>query len=182
MGLRLALQPPWVRFLVWAPIAAVLFGGGTRLMSRSIWSTVIVAIVFGVFLAASFTYGTQRMYTALTEAVGGLDQAERSQAIAAVTHGVVPADQKVRSAAVRLGWAYLGGKSADQLKRQERRNWIASAVLVAAGIALAIMDSDQHLYFLVLVLILLVVLPLGVLRTRRIQRNVALLGEDPISR
>ena len=94
MGLRLALQPPWVRFLVWAPIGAVLFGGGTRLMSRSIWSTVIVAIVFGVFLAASFTYGTQRMYTALTEAVGGLDQAERSQAIAAVTHGVVPADQR----------------------------------------------------------------------------------------
>lgn len=101
------------------------------------------------------------MHTALTGAVGGLDQAERSQAIAAVTHGVVPADQKVRSAALRLGWAYLGGKSADQLKRQERRNWIASAVLVAAGIALAIMDSEQRLYFLVLVLFLLVVLPLG---------------------
>ncbi len=151
-------------------------------MSRSIWSTVIAAIFFGVFLAASFTYGTQRMHTALTEAVGGLDQAERSQAIAAVTHGVVPTDQKVRSAAVRLGWAYLGGKSADQLKRQERRTWIASAVLVAAGIGLAIMDSEQRLYFLVLVLFLLVVLPLGVLRTRRIQHNVALLGEDPISR
>jgi hypothetical protein len=114
--------------------------------------------------------------------VAGLDEAERSQAIAAVTHGVVPADPTVRSSVTRLGAAYLHHRSADQLKRQERGTWILLAILVAVSVAGAVMFSQQRLDLLVLLLIAVVVLPLGVLRGRRIQRNVALLGEHLVSR
>jgi Flp pilus assembly protein TadB len=173
--LRLSLQPAWVQFLVRflevAPIAAV-YGAGTNSTSRSISSTVISALVFGVVLAAALTYTTRGMHTALTEAVAGLDQRERSQAIAAVTRGMVPADQRVRSASVRLGRACLGGKSPDQLKRPV---WIASAILVAVGILSAVMRVWPSLFLMALVLPLV---PLGMLRARRIQRHVALLTEN----
>jgi hypothetical protein len=49
--------------------------------------------------------------------------------------------------------------------------------LVAVGIADAVMNSrdDAGLFFLTLVLLAVIVLPLGLLRTRLIQRKVALL-------
>jgi hypothetical protein len=55
------------------------------------------------------------------------------------------------------------------------------AVFVAMCIAAAVMVSEQRLYFLVWGLLLAVVGSLALLRTRRIQRNVALLAEGPIS-
>ena len=44
----------------------------------------------------------------------------------------MPADQRVRFAAVRLGWAYLG--SPGQPARGIRRYWIVSAIIAAVGI------------------------------------------------
>jgi hypothetical protein len=173
--LRLALQPAWVgflvRFLVFAPIAVVVDGAGTNSTSRSIPVAVIFGLLCGVVIAAGFTLDTRGMHTALTEAVAGLDQTERSQAIAALAHGMVPTDQKVRSASVRLGRACLGGKSSDQLKRPA---WIASAVIVAAGILSAVLRLWPSLFLEALILPLV---PLGMLRARRIQRHVALLTE-----
>jgi Flp pilus assembly protein TadB len=162
---------------VFAPFAAA-YGAGTNSMSRSISSTVISALVFGIVVAAALTYTTRGMHTALTEAVAGLDQTERSQAIAAVTHGMVPADQRVRSASVRLGRACLGGKSPDQLKRPV---WIGSAIVVAIGVlsaVVAVLTDEPDLWFNVfLMAYALPLVPLGMLRARRIQRNVALLTE-----
>ena len=114
----------------------------------------------------------------------GLDTTERSQAIAAITHGVVPTDPTARSSAIRLGAAYLGGKSDDQLNRQERQTWMVLAFLIAVAIAAAAMNSSKYcgLYYLALVLLPVVALPLGLLTTRRIQRNVALLSEGKTSR
>ncbi|MGH3563682.1 MAG: hypothetical protein ACRDTN_18330 [Mycobacterium sp.] len=181
MLLRLELQPPWVRFLVSA-VLVVFAGVGTSLTlrspSESIRSTVAFAVVLGVVLAAAYTYTTRGRHTAFVEAVAGLDQAERSQAIAAVARGVVPADQRVRSSAVRLGRAYLGGKSPDQLKRKQRQRWVALAILVAIGIAAAVVGAWlAGLYLLAAVLLVVVDVRLGVLRTRRIQRNISLLTE-----
>jgi hypothetical protein len=179
------MQPVWVQFLVLGTICAVLWtvlwGMGTT-PRESIWHNAILGLVSGVFFAGFLIYLGLPMREALVDAVAGLDKTDRSQAIAAVTHGVVPADPAVRSSAIQLGAAYLRHQSPDQLKRQERKTWILLAVLAAAVIASAVMFSAQRLYFLVLLLFVLVTLPLGVLRTRRIQRNVALLGEDPSSR
>ena len=151
---------------------------------ESIWSTVVFSLFFGVALAAFLTYGSQATHKALTEAVAGLDKTERSQAIAAVTRGVVPADPTVRSSAIRLGTAYLGNKSAAQLKRGERQNWIVFAFLIALAIAMAVTNSTKYgvLFYTALALLLVAALLLGVLTTRRVQRNVALLSEGTASR
>jgi hypothetical protein len=145
-------------------------------------STVVSAVFFGVVVGGLMTLRSQAMHKELVEAVAGLDQSERSDAIAAVTHGGMPTDPPVRSSAMRLGSAYLGHRSAEQLKRLEQLSWIMMAVLVAmciAGAALTI--REQRLYFLLLALLLAVAMTLAVLRTRRIQRNVALLAEGPLS-
>ena len=178
--LRLRLQPAWVRFLVWAVIGVFYASLIASPRSESIWRTVAFAVV----VAATSFYTSRDRQTALTEAVAGLDQTERSRAIAAVTHGIVPADQRVRSSAVRLGRAYLSHKSADELKRQQRRAWVVLAVLIAVLVALAAavvgLGPDGirlGLYLLALVLLLVVQGCLGMLRIRRIQRNISLLTD-----
>jgi hypothetical protein len=148
--------------------------------SQSIRKTIIFALFFALVSGVVLTYGgMRRMHTALTEAVAGLDQTERAQAIAAVTHGIMPADQRVQSAAVRLGRAYLGGESPEQLKRQERQTWVICALIVATAIGAAVTNFNAHdlylgLYCLALALLEAVVLPLKLLSNRRIQRNVGL--------
>jgi hypothetical protein len=147
-------------------------------------ATVITALCVGVGLALFLIYQRQPVHKALVEAVAGLDKTGRSRAIAAITHGIAPADPTVHSSAIRLGVAYLGGRSADELKRQERWTWIVLVFLVVVGIAEAVMNSHKGagLFFLALVLLAVIVLPLGLVRTRRIQRNVALLTEGLRSR
>jgi hypothetical protein len=172
--LRMALQPFWLRFMVWAVYAAVILGLVISLTSRSpiIW---LMVTVTSAGLAA---YQGQATHNA----AGGLDNQGRSQAVGAVTGGFVPANQRVRSEAIRVGTAYLRGKSAEQLKRQEPLTWMVVVFAATIFIALAVMNSTAHpgLASLSAVLLLsgvLPVLPLGLLSTRRIQRNVALLTE-----
>jgi hypothetical protein len=180
---RLALQPVWVRFLVEAPLLAVFWCASIRptpsLGTAGIWGTAVSAAFVGVTVAGWFALQRQPRRMALVDAAAGVDKTTRSQAIAAITHGVVPADPTVRSVAIRLGSAYLGGKSAVQLKRQERQTWIILTVIAVSGTAVAVMESSTRarLCLLAVISVGVVVLPLRLLRTRRIQRNVARFSE-----
>jgi hypothetical protein len=180
----LVLQPFWIRAFAYGVPFAVLFGlqssfaQSSRLVSVVI-STLIAGAGFGVMMA----YQTKSAHTAVTGAVAGLDDTGRAEAIAAVTAGGVPADATVRSSAMRLGVAYLGGKSDAQLNRGERQTWLF-LVLLAAGTAYLVTISTSRYEatsYVALALLCAVVLPLGVLRTRRVRRNVAHLGEGAVS-
>jgi hypothetical protein len=177
MGLRLLLQPPWLRFLVWALIFAVGWGLFTSLQSSyEFESAVLSAIVFGAALGGYFTFATQGAHRAALEAISGLDQAGCSQSIEAVLHGGAPHDPDVRAAATRLGRVLLRNKSADQLRRAEQWTWVMYVVVLVAVAAAATSFPSDRLYFLVLALFWAVVIPISLRRSRRIQRNVALLA------
>ena len=178
MLLRLILQPAWVRFVVCALFLAVWWGLFTSLQSSyEFEGAVLSAIVFGAALGGYFTVTTQGMHRAAQDAVSGLDQSGRSDAINAVVRGVAPADPDVRAAATRLGRIYLRNKSADQLKRAEIWTWVTFGVLVAAGVAGAVAFANDRLPFVVLAVLAAILLPVSLLSSRRIRRNVALLAE-----
>jgi hypothetical protein len=180
MRLRLILQPAWVRFVVWALFLAVWWGLFTSLQSSyEFEGAVLSAIVFGAALGGYFTVSTQGMHRAAQDAVSGLDQSGRSDAINAVVRGIAPADPDVRASATRLGRIYLRNKSAGQLKRAELGTWITYGVLIAAGVAGAVAFSDDRLPFTVLAVLAAILLPFSLLSSRRIQRNVARLAEGP---
>jgi len=102
MRLRLILQPAWVRFVVWALFLAVWWGLFTSLQSSyEFESAVLSGIVFGAALGGYFTATTQGMHRAAHEAVTGLDQSGRADAINAVLRGVAPANPDVRASATR---------------------------------------------------------------------------------
>jgi hypothetical protein len=178
--IRLLLQPAWLRFLVWAPLLAVIWGGLTSFQSRAeVESTILSAIVFGAAVAGYFTVTTQGIHRGALAAVSGLDHTGRSQAIDAVLHGKVPADPDVRASATRLGRVCLRNKSAEQLKRQERWTWLVFGVLIAGGAAAVVVIPNDRFYYLVIAVLAAIVLPFSLLTLRRIERNVALLAEGP---
>jgi hypothetical protein len=180
MGLRLLLQPPWLRFLVWALSFAVLWGLFTSLQSSyEFESAVLSAIVFGAALGGYFTFKTQGVHRAALEAISGLDQAGCSQSIDAVLHGAAPHDPDVRAAATRLGRVVLRNKSAEQLRRAEQWTWVTYVVVLVACAAAATSFPSDRLYFLVLALLWAIAIPISMHRSRRIQRNVALLAGSP---
>jgi hypothetical protein len=180
MRLRLILQPAWVRFVVWALFLAVWWGLFTSLQSSyEFESAVLSGIVFGAALGGYFTATTQGMHHAAHEAVTGLDQSGRADAINAVLRGVAPANPDVRASATRLGRIYLRNKSADQLKRAQIWSWIAVGVLVAAVVAGAVTFTDDRLSFVVLAALAAILLPVSLLNSRRIQRNVARMAQEP---
>jgi uncharacterized membrane protein YhaH (DUF805 family) len=178
MRFRRAMQP-WVvlaleQLTLVVAFCGVFFAPG-RVSRHDFW----VVLIAGLLIVAVIIYNGQPASKRPFKAVAGLDKTRRSQAVAAVIQGAVPADSTVRNSAIRLGTAFLGGKSDAQLKRRERRSWLALALFAAAAIVAVTQSSNKYegLFFLVLVLLLAVTLPLGVLTTRRIQRNVALLTE-----
>jgi hypothetical protein len=175
----LILQPAWLRFVVWAFFLAVGWGALTTLESRDeIESNILSAIFFGAIVAGFFTATSQATHRGALEALSGLDQAGRSQAIDAVSHGVVPADPDVRASAIRLGRVWLRNKSADQLKRAELWTWITFGVLFGAAVAAAVLNfNSDRLFYGVLALLSAITLPFSLLGPRRMQRNVALLAE-----
>jgi hypothetical protein len=191
LRLRLVLQPAWVRFLVGAGIGGAVFAPvGIEFVfgspSQSIWKTMIFALFFALVFGVVLT-SNRGMHAALTEAVAELDQTERFQAVAAVTHGIMPADQRVQYAAVRLGRAYLGGKSPEQLKREERQTWVTLVLVVVTDIGVAVENFNAHdlcagLCLLVLMLLAAVVLLLRLLSKRRTQRNIGLACQPSCNR
>jgi hypothetical protein len=178
MGAWLILRPAWLRFTVWASLSAVLWGLFTSLQSSYEWEgAVLSAIVFGAVLGGYSTIATQSVHRAAVEAISGLDDARRSQSIRAVLHGPVPQDPDVRAAAIRLGRALFRNKSADQLRRNEIWTWVFY-VLALAGIGWAATSyPHDRRYFLVLGVIWAIYVPISVIRSRRMQRHVALLAE-----
>jgi hypothetical protein len=180
MLLRLILRPAWVRFVVCALFLAVWWGLFTSLQSSyEFEGAVLSAIVFGAALGGYFTVTTQGMHRAAQDAVSGLDQSGRTDAINAVVRGVAPADPDVRASATRLGRIYLRNKSADQLKRAEIWTWVTFGVLIAVGVAGAAAFANDRLPFVVLAVLATILLPVSLLSSRRIRRNVALLAEGP---
>ncbi len=135
--------------------------------------------LFGLFMH----HQHHAWYRELNQAVAGLDESERSQAVAAITQGSVPTDPGLRLAAMRLGSTFLGGRSADQIRRRERQMWLLWVFLVAFSIAEAILASSFHvsLYFVALGVFVAVTLPLSLRRGRRFRHNIALLAEGPTS-
>jgi uncharacterized protein YegP (UPF0339 family) len=174
----LVLQPFWIRAFAYGVPFAVLFGlqssfaQSSRLVSVVI-STLIAGAGFGVMMA----YQTKSAHTAVTGAVAGLDDKGRAEAIAAVTKGGIPNDRAVRNAAWRSGTAYLGGKSEAQLKRREWLTFVVLTLLVLLLSYLTTLTPSRYeaTLYAGLALLCVVALPLGVLRTRRLRRNVALL-------
>jgi hypothetical protein len=76
---RLILQPSWLRFLVWALLLNVVWGGLTSFQSRAEpESTILSAIVFGAAVAGYSTVSTQGIHRGARAAVSGMDQAGRS--------------------------------------------------------------------------------------------------------
>lgn len=183
MQLRLILQPPWLRFAVWAPWFAVLWGGLTSLQSRAeIESTILSAIFFGAAFAGFLTATTQGVHRGGLAALAALSQPERTRAIDAVSHGTVPADPEVRASAIRLGRAFLRNKTADQLKRAEIWIWVTFGILFALSVAAAVTNfANERLFYVVLAVLSALVLPLTSRNSRRLQRNVALLTETRIT-
>lgn len=185
VGIRLALQPLWLQLLVSVPLLAVFFGVMVHFRSyppsESVGRSAISALIFGGTIAVLLAYRGGSTRKALVEAVAGLDEAKCSQAIAAFTDGIVPADPTVRHAAVRLGSAYLRGKTVDELRRQERRGWISVTIVVVLFTVAAVMQSSayQTLWFLALGLLTAIALPFSILRNRRLQRNYARLAGSP---
>ena len=141
---------------------------------------VLSAIVFGGALGGYLTVTTQSMHRAARDAVSGLNQSDRSEAINAVLRGPPPADPDVRASATRLGRAYLRNKSPAELKRTQMWSWSTIAALIAAGIAGAVAFRNDRLAFVVLAVLAAILLPVSVLNTRRIQRHVAELARGPV--
>jgi hypothetical protein len=181
MRFWLILQPAWLRFVVWASFLAVTWCALTTLESRDeIESNILSAIFFGAIVAGYLAGTTQATHRGALAALSGLDQAGRSEAIDAVSHGVVPADPDVRASAIRLGRVWLRNKSADQLKRAELWTWLAFGVLIGLTGAAAVMDfNSDRLFYVVLALLSAIALPVSLRNSRRIQRNVALLTASP---
>jgi hypothetical protein len=179
MWILLSMQPFWVR--------ALLYGVGFGVFDYLAWpsgslgkliGTLVAGLVFGLAMA----FQGQTMYTELTEAVAGLDETERAEAVTAVSDGGVPADSTVRNVAIRLGRTLLRRKTDAQLKRQEWWTWLMMVVFL--GLAIFLVSTSRSGYeaavAVVLALFCLIMTPLTVVRQRRTQRNVALLSEGAL--
>ena len=181
MSLRLAVQPFWVRALVYGVSFGVLLGlfslsDGSRTVLSALVSTLFTGVAFGVAMA----FMGQSVYTGMNEAVVELDTAGRSKVFAAVNDGAVPADSAVRYSAIRFGKAYLRQKTDAQLKRQEWISWLLIPLFVGMAIVGAATISANRYeagVFLVCGLVFAVRAPRGIMRQRKIQRNVALLTQ-----
>ena len=180
MRLRLALAPNPVRFLVMAVYWTVFWTLGTSLAwgppDTDIRITAIVSLVSGLVFAFLLVGWSRPRHEQLVDAVAGLDRVGRSEAITAVTRGVVPADPAVRSSAIRLGTAFLGDTSVQELKRQELFAWagLAFFTVMLTPIAMFAPGSHPGLFFFALALLVLLACWLDARSTRRVLHNVTL--------
>jgi hypothetical protein len=176
MGIRLMLQPFWIRAFAYGFAFAVLFGlQSCFAQSSRLVSVIVSTLIAGAGFGAMMAYQTKSVHGLVTDAVAGLGDTGRAEAITAVTKGGIPGDRGVRNAAWRLGTAYLGGRSEAQLKRREWLTWLMLTLLVFLLSYLATLTPSRYeaTLYAALALLSVVVQPLGVLRTRRIRRNVS---------
>jgi uncharacterized membrane protein len=180
MTLRLSMQPFWVRALV-SGVPFGLFNGLFICLSSpsDVLSAVITILLSGVGFGLLMAYQGKAIHTELTEAVARLDEIGRSEAIEAVTGGGIPANSAVRHAAIRLGKVYLRRKTDAQLKRQEWWTWLLMLVFVGLAIYLAATCRSKYeaAFGVALAMLFVIAMSSGVVRQRRMQRNIALLNE-----
>lgn len=180
MRIRFALAPYPVRFLLLAVFWAVFWGLGTMYAwgkpDADLRVTAVASVVSGLIFAMLAAEWARTQHEQMVDAVAGLDRADRSQAIAAVTHGVVPADPVVRHSAIRLGTAFLGDKAPEELKHEQVVAWVILAILTVTLAPVAVFASRSYAGLFCLVLAVLVVFTLLVdaRSTRRILRTVAM--------
>jgi hypothetical protein len=182
MRFWLILQPAWLRFVVWAMFLAVAWGLLITLESREeIESNVLSAIFFGAATAGLLTATSQATHRESLEALSGLDEAKRAEALDAVSRGILPADREARAAAIRLGRVSLRNKSSSQLKRAEILTWLIFGMFSALSVVAAVVNfNGDRVFYIVLAVLGAIVSPLSSRNSRRVQRNIALLAENPI--
>ncbi|MEE4024432.1 hypothetical protein V1Y59_15205 [Gordonia sp. PKS22-38] len=180
MRFRVMLAPPWVQGLINATIFGVIFGlltwmNGNRPMIAAAGG-IIAGIPFGAYLA----YRGSDQHRRLTGTLFALDDSGRSEAVSALLHGVVPADRSVAEAAVRLGRAYLGGRSLDNLRKRQRSQMQVMGAVAALGVLAAGLVWDQTGYrnlMIGLIVVIAVILPLDMYWTTSLYRNIEALDQ-----
>jgi hypothetical protein len=149
MWTRIVLKPWWTRALAAAGVVAIVNAAGWCANGladdpHESWLFTLAKhgasiVIFGL-LAAAFTSNS---HNANTNALAGLDPAQRSAAVDASFRGPVPGDARVRDAAIRVaGWRLYSARS--------WRVMLVFIVLVA-GVALgsgawASWDSEDWIY------------------------------------
>ena len=189
MGIRLLLQPWWLRTVYCAALVLVSVcaslavlrwqGGGTIGVPLLGWLLIMVGVVVvSGLISAAMSQGRDRYMQALSAT---RTPEERSQAITAVWRGPAPTDPDVRRAAELLARVQL------DLNDKKRRTLIWAYLLVAlaqvAQIALAVAD-DQSREALVPAIIIAVLVLGGLwawISRRRLQGRIAVLTNQTSS-
>jgi hypothetical protein len=136
MWIRFVLKPWWARALIaafgcgivrtasWCLRGLLLDSHGRS--SFAIAGSVAAVVILGLLLAAV----TIRSHAAYTEALAGLDSSQRSAAVGASLRGPVPADPRVRDAAIRVAERVASSAHAW------RRRYLILLALVVLGVGL----------------------------------------------
>jgi len=135
MWTRIVLKPWWTRALTAAGVFAIVVAAGWCARGLpadppeswlfTLAKHIASIMIFGL-LAAAFTSNSHNVYT---NALAGLDPAQRSAAVDAAFRGPVPGDARVRDAAIRVAGCRI----------YSARSWRVMLILTvpAAGAAVA---------------------------------------------
>jgi hypothetical protein len=139
MWIRFVLKPWWARALIAAFGCGVVrtaswYVRGLLMVSHgrssfTIAGSVAAVMILGLLLAAA----TVRAHAAYTKALAGLDSSQRSAAVGASLRGPVPADPRVRDAAIRIDERVVSSAH----KWQKIYLILLALVVLAAGARLA---------------------------------------------
>jgi hypothetical protein len=139
MWIRFVLKPWWTRALIAAFGCGVVrtaswYVRGLLMVSHgrssfTIAGSVAAVMILGLLLAAA----TVRAHAAYTKALAGLDSSQRSAAVGASLRGPVPADPRVRDAAIRIDERVVSSAH----KWQKIYLILLALVVLAAGARLA---------------------------------------------
>jgi hypothetical protein len=186
MGIRLLLQPWWVRALymgLWcvasalATVALIRYqhGGNPNPLDLPVPGFVIIMVAclgLAGLLAAVGAQQRERYRQALQATS---TPAERSQAITAVRRGPIPDNPRVRDAARQLAWLQLSA-----YRKNQKTSWIVYPLVVVVWLFGAVTewferDFHQAISSLIFAGMFLVLLAWVVLRRRRLTARIALL-------
>jgi hypothetical protein len=143
MWLRIMLTPWWARALPWSLVVVGAFAA----MACVRWlagepfhpgRTIPVAAALAVFVGLVAAAITHRRHTAYVTALEGFASPDRSAVIETSWRGTVPADARVRAAAIRVG--------AIRLAAAQRSTRLTLRVAVVLALALALDLGSKYLF------------------------------------
>jgi hypothetical protein len=144
LSIRLMLKPWWVRALPGFSVVAVAYAvtAGVRWLAgeppthpwRTIAAATAAAAIVGLVAAAT----THRRHQAYTKTLDGVPAPERSAAIDASWHGPIPADARVRDAAIRVGEIRVAAA------QRAKRIWLYLTAFL--GLAVALDVGSKYLF------------------------------------